>query len=295
MKKTIQALLKAAEKITGRKILIARDNARQTAVLSDMGFWYAGNILDTADLAHGMLQNGIIEAEETRLVASVLDLIVSSQGRLSLYDIGANTGYYGILAGFKYKGNVSVQSFEPLAYHSAFLKSSIALNRLEQEVTVHQLALGDKNSEETIYVAGSGTSLSKEFVEGAFSGTETVQVRKLDDYANEKSLPNPDFIKIDVEGYEQSVLTGGKQLIEKSLPVLYVEIAKTLRVLGRPEFSNASFGETLSLLASMGYEVYVQNGFKIELFDPASSFDGVRMYLFLHKEKHAGIKKALQA
>jgi hypothetical protein len=43
-----------------------------------------------------------------------------------------------------------------------------------------------------------------------------VEVTRLDDYVREHSLPQPDLIKIDVQGYEDRVLRGGPMTIGKA-------------------------------------------------------------------------------
>ena len=51
-----------------------------------------------------------------------------------------------------------------------------------------------------------------------------INVRTLDDYVAEQSLKQIDVIKIDVEGFELNVLTGGKSSIESYRPKLFVEV-----------------------------------------------------------------------
>jgi len=85
---------------------------RTTADKSDMGFWYSGNVINSNDIAYGILRNGKVEVEETNLVLKILNQLSISQ--TVFYEIGANSGYYGILAAYFGKGSVSTFSFEPL-------------------------------------------------------------------------------------------------------------------------------------------------------------------------------------
>ncbi len=286
------------EKMTGRKLIFARDKGRHTAALSKLGFWYAGNVFDTADIAYGISQNGVVEEEETNLVIRIMDFLTSKNALTSFYDIGANTGYYGILAGYRYGASVEVNSFEPIEEHADCIKKSMYLNRLESIMRVHSLALGNENKTEKIYVAGSGTSLNKDFIQGNFESTAQIEVRRLDDIVlggkeGKSSIRLPDFVKIDVEGYEQQVLEGAMTTLREGLPVLYVEIAKTLKNLGRDGFESSSCLETFGLLSKLGYEPFILKESKIAKFDPANFADGVMMYLFLHAAKHKDIREML--
>jgi hypothetical protein len=76
----------------------------------------------------------------------------------------------------------------------------------------------------------------------------------------------------------------------QSKPVLYVEIAKDLKNIGR-DFKNPNFDEIFSLLSSIGYQAFrVSDDYKkVTKFIPRSEESGVHMYLFLHSEKHTSI------
>lgn len=64
-------------------------------------------------------------------------------------------------------------------------------------------------------------SLNRENLPGAESLIEKdVEIKQLDEFG----LSNVDFIKIDVEGHELEVIKGGAATIEKSRPVLLIEV-----------------------------------------------------------------------
>ncbi len=118
-----------------------------------------------------------MEKEETNLVIQIMDFLTKEKAPVSFYDIGANTGYYGILTAYKYRSSVKVNSFEPIQKHIDYLEKSVYLNRLENSITIHRLALGNENKMEKIYVAGSGTSLNKDFIEENFEFVTETEVK----------------------------------------------------------------------------------------------------------------------
>jgi hypothetical protein len=107
-----------------------------------------------------------------------------------------------------------------------------------------------------------------------------VPIDTLDHQVTERKMSKVDFIKIDVEGFEQAVLEGAVATLERDHPVLFIELAARI-----PERSyvNPHFRETLAWLEGKGYRVWRcrRNG----LLCSASSHppDGVSMYLALHK------------
>jgi FkbM family methyltransferase len=64
-----------------------------------------------------------------------------------------------------------------------------------------------------------------------------IEVRPLDDFGL-----NPDFIKIDVEGHEEAVLSGARKTIEANLPIMMIEggerpaVAEKLEAIGYTRF-----------------------------------------------------------
>tara|TARA_B100001057_G_scaffold293211_1_gene293299 strand:- start:95 stop:670 length:576 start_codon:yes stop_codon:yes gene_type:complete len=82
--------------------------------------------------------------------------------------------------------------------------------------TLHKTALGDKKGTVSMrYATHSGTNHVTES-EG------DIEMRTLDSY----NFNNVDVIKIDVEGYELSVLNGAKQTITEQKPLLQIEMNK---------------------------------------------------------------------
>lgn len=153
---------------------------------------------------------------------------------LVVYDIGAASGV--VSRCFAKLSNVrTVHSFEPIP--SAFTDLTERTQQYPQ-VTRHNVALGDENCVMDIHIAeGSRDSSSllrmkqlhkKEFPNVSYKDhPEKVSMVRLDDYVRDNHLPLPHTVKIDVQGYEDRVLRGGKDTISQTAYcILEISIAQ---------------------------------------------------------------------
>jgi FkbM family methyltransferase len=145
------------------------------------------------------------------------------EGRRAL-DIGANRGIFAFWLARCCK---SVEAFEP----NPALARGLAAARLAR-VGVHALALSNAAGEAKLLVPphrkGGLDTLSAHLVadgDGDEGARYAVKLARLDDFA----FAHVDFIKIDVEGFEEEVLTGGWQTITAWRPVMLVELVERLR------------------------------------------------------------------
>lgn len=84
LKKILFSVISVIEKIINKKVVFIDKNKidlNSTAALSDYGFWYAGNVFDTADISYGIAIQGCVEKVETNLVVKILEYI-SKQNKL---------------------------------------------------------------------------------------------------------------------------------------------------------------------------------------------------------------------
>src|SRR5262245_32903854 len=141
-----------------------------------------------------------------------------------IYDIGANVGTWTLLAKSIYP-NAEIVAFEPLDWHCReFSKSNCQL----KEVTLHQIALGKQSGLFEMHVPTQSDSASLLPMAEAcstvfnlkFDKKVAVQVARLDDYVEEKKIPKPDLIKLDVQGFEYEILAGGRSALEYARAVI---------------------------------------------------------------------------
>jgi FkbM family methyltransferase len=284
----LKGLNAAIHKLTKKKLLVIDTESNyNTAAQSSMGFWYAGNVFDAGDIAYGIARNGQVEKFETDTVKKILSILPENY---IFFDIGANTGYYGIMSSFLHP-NSYTHSFEPIPNFSQKIRETIELNRLSN-INVHTHAVGSSNETKHIYLSGSGTTFIPEFtgISEKDAATTKVQIIPLDTIVNQiKSVPH--FIKIDVEGFELEVLKGGIQSLAQK-PIIFVEIADTIRRKGF-EYTHPTYSQTIETLTRLGYEGYVLHNDAYIPIQKKTKDVGIAMYLFLNRNTHSNVYSAL--
>jgi FkbM family methyltransferase len=130
-------------------------------------------------------------------------------------DIGANVGTYTVLASGVCKANT--WAFEPDPDAVRALKRNIEINNLQELVMVHELALGATECE-VMFTVGLDTCnrVATDNQRGRL-----ISQKPLDSFLFDLE---PTFAKLDVEGYEEEILRGGKALLGKgSLQAIELE------------------------------------------------------------------------
>lgn len=125
-----------------------------------------------------------------------------------VYDIGANAGFYTLLASRLVGASGRVHAFEPLPENLSYLRRHVEINRLSN-VRVAGAAVSSAVGEMRFSRAAE-SSQGRLTADGEFA----VQTVTLD------SLPPPDFIKMDIEGAELDALRGGAATLKRHAPVV---------------------------------------------------------------------------
>jgi methyltransferase, FkbM family len=134
-----------------------------------------------------------------------------------IYDVGANIGNHTTYFAHNIK-KANIFSFEPIKENYNLLKKNISDNNFNN-VKLFEFALGSHN-----------TRAHMEFMEENNNGTSTIVLDSVSGeevivkVTDELELPLPNFVKIDVEGFEYEVLKGMRETLIKSKPDLWVEV-----------------------------------------------------------------------
>ena len=126
-------------------------------------------------------------------------------------DLGANLGYFSLLASRLVGENGRVYSFEPEPYNYQLLCKNIEINGY-QNISAYQKAVSDTAGKLKLYLDDSDTgahSLYRPATEGDFIEVETV---KLDDFLAGKRTPI-NVMKMDIEGAEMAAFRGMEEII----------------------------------------------------------------------------------
>jgi FkbM family methyltransferase len=165
---------------------------------------------------------------ETRIVRRLLPRLPATG---IAFDLGAHAGYYTLTLARHFQ---HVHAFEPCPHD---LRAHLARNRLESQVTVHECAVSDFTGRGRLAGEGACRLLSDTGI--------PVAVVALD----ELNLPDPAFIKIDVEWQEAAALRGMQKLLKRARPSLLVAT-----------HSDRGRTEVQEILTALDYEIELAAG-----------------------------------
>ena len=134
-------------------------------------------------------------------------------------DIGANIGYYVLIESRLVGIKGRVYAVEPVQSNFRTLKKNVKLNNLDN-VSTYQLAMGEKNCNAEIYISSYANLCRMKKCERGdkIVGVQEVPVETVDTFIRDKQVPN--FVRMDVEGYEYEIIKGMQHLLEKNISLL---------------------------------------------------------------------------
>lgn len=156
-----------------------------------------------------LLEWGIYEKYETELFKKLV-----KKGMI-VVDIGANIGYYTLLAAHLVGDEGKVFAFEPDPYNYSLLCRNIEVNGYRNVIPV-QKAVFNKSGKMKLFLDKNnlgGHSLSEANVDKGVS--TTVETTSLDEYF-ENTNHKIDVVKMDVQGSEMEVLNGMTNTINQN-------------------------------------------------------------------------------
>ena len=171
-----------------------------------------------------------------------------------VFDVGANVGDYSKEM-LRIKPSLSVYAFEP--DKDAFEK----LKKLN--LTANNFALGDHDEERLLYrEAGKNNHNSFYNLHSNILAPVSVRVTTLDDYCHKNNISHIDFLKIDVEGFEYSVIKGTKTMLSKKA-IDYIQFEFS----GATVESRTFLKDFLTLFKKYGYNLYRIKAKSIEIVE----------------------------
>lgn len=141
-----------------------------------------------------------------------------------ILDVGANIGVTSTLFN-RIVRDAAVYSFEPSPKAHRCLVETLKRNNIRTD-RAFQHGMGAKSGSfkfhEGAMLAGSRIIASKEDEDFTPSNI-TIKVKSIDEFVKEQKLQKLDFIKIDVEGFEEEVLIGAKRTLATLKPKVFIE------------------------------------------------------------------------
>jgi len=146
---------------------------------------------------------------------------------MTVLDAGAHHGLYALLLSKCVGKKGKVLAFEPSAREYKHLKKHLDINFCSN-VRLESCALGEKRGEADLFLVDGEQDWCNSLRPPAMpDATHCVRVPvcRLDDLLQERGIANVDFIKLDVEGAELSVLQGAARLLESARrPAILAEV-----------------------------------------------------------------------
>lgn len=140
-------------------------------------------------------------------------------------DIGANIGYFSLLAASIVGTDGHVYAFEPIAENGDFLEQSVAENGF-QNVTLFRNAVAERKQMITFTGGGAdsnGRIINEHETKLTAYPLPTIEAVTLDETLID--LPKLSLIKMDIEGAEPRAFAGMQQIIQKFKPTILTEFS----------------------------------------------------------------------
>lgn len=178
------------------------------------------------------------------------------QGR-TVYDVGANIGIMALAFARAVGSSGRVVAFEPNPETIPLVADHLALNGLSN-VAIVNAAVGEATGEGQLVMhreqrgtASMAAPIVEQFRALGATRTFPVQVVSLDEFVARPGQPPPDFIKVDVEGFEVACLRGMRQVLGSRQPDLMIEMHGA-----NDDDRRANGRQVFELLKEFGYGMY---------------------------------------
>lgn len=138
------------------------------------------------------------------------------KSEMAVVDVGANIGYYTLLAASLVGEQGRVYAFEPDPVNYALLERNVQANGY-RNVVCRQQAVSNKSGETKLFAGEYGVSHSLT-ASAVVDPNVSIKVATttLDDFFQEQGWPHIDFIKMNIEGWEWFAIQGMTQILRRS-------------------------------------------------------------------------------
>jgi FkbM family methyltransferase len=160
---------------------------------------------------------------------------------MTVYDIGAQAGFYTLFFSRLVGESGRVFAFEPCPYEARFLLDHVRMNKIAN-VRVIQAAVAEQAG---LVAMTTDRGMTQNRIHSCDDATLKVPSLNLDSL----NLPAPDLVKMDVEGAESAVLNGAQRMLRETRPVVFVAL-----------HSDEQREKCATLVEQAGYTIYDLSG-----------------------------------
>lgn len=177
---------------------------------------------------------------------------------MRVVDLGANIGYYSLLASRLVGKNGHVYAFEPVTQNLDYLKKNVELNNCLNVIIV-PMAVGEI-TREMLFQQYSDHTLGHLIPNADENNSLLVKVQavRLDDFMADQNWPRIDFVKADVEGGEVAALKGMTETCKRNSH-LHMLLEYNPKALERAHYTGKDFVTTVSKLGFSTVQIPEQN------------------------------------
>lgn len=178
-------------------------------------------------------------------------LLATVNEGMNVIDIGANIGIISLKIAQKVSESGNVFSFEPGKINSGFAINNFKLNK-STNIQLIQKGLGsEKATGHLCNVNPINRGMSRILDnDPSANEKEVIEIDTLDNSMEKYSIPAPNLIKIDVEGFELKVLKGACNTLVKHKPILFIELDDN-----NLHEQNSSAKELVQFLIKLDYKI----------------------------------------
>ena len=182
-----------------------------------------------------------------------LDWLDSFEPDSCYFDLGANIGQYSLYPAKKYGDRIKVFAFEPQSNNYYALNKNIFFNNLGKNILSYCVAVSGHSEFSKLYIpkfipGGNRSQFGNEDIENMKISATHVQGIfgvTLDDLCDKWGFPYPNYMKIDIDGIEISILSGAHAVLRHpALKSVIIELGTT-----------AEQEKAIDLMRSAGLEV----------------------------------------
>ena len=231
--------------------------------------------LDRSDpVISGALTLGVYELSEQALFAKYL------HGNMTLVDIGANLGLYTAVSMYHLDSCGRIIAFEPHPQTYELLKRNVATNQTNgracPRVDTFNLAATPEPCKQELHLNPENHADNRMY-HGTYQGqmedwdTLTVEGRPVDDVLAELGIEEVNFVKIDIQGYEQKAISGFQKTLARSKNVI---LLSEFWPKGLQEAGGNAAGY-LQMLTSLGFTLYALNEKPYGSVTPLENWDAL--------------------